>query len=111
MCSYFDRIVDLDLGQYFVDKIIFDEQIDLDFDNVVEVELDNFGDDDYYHFVMRNYFFFDRNLVVVGHAIYVRNRCFCFDFDDDAVADEADDTDSFVDFVQDYFDEVDFDFA
>ncbi len=94
-------IVDLDLDLYFVDKIIFDDQVDLDFDNVVEVELDSFDcDDDYYHFVMKNYFFFDKNLVVVGHAIYVRNPCFCFDFDgDDAVVDEADGTDSFVDFV------------
>jgi len=101
MYSYFDMIVDLDLDLYFVDKIIFDDQVDLDFDNVVEVELDSFDcDDDYYRFVMKNYFFFDRSLVVVGHAICVRSLCFYFGFDgDDAVADEADGTDSFVDFV------------
>ena len=48
-------IVELDLDLYFVDKIIFDDHVDLDFDNVVEVELDSFDcDDDYYHFVMKN---------------------------------------------------------
>lgn len=98
--SCFGRIV-VGLGLYFVDKIIFDELVDLDFDNVVEVDLDSFGDDESL-VVMRNYFFFvGRNLVVVDHAIYARIHpyFYYFDFDDDDAVGGLDCTGSYVDFV------------